>query len=484
MRHLKLLLSKYNTMKPPVKAALWFTLCGIIQKGISMLSTPIFTRILSTEQYGVFSVYNSWYGILSILGTMHLYYSSYNNAMTKYPEDRPIITSSMQGLTTALTILLFGIYCINPSFWNGVLHLSSLYMYVMFAELLFLPAYNFWAAKERYDYKYKKLIITTVIIALGSPLLGVIAVLSTTYKAEARVLSYAFVQICVGLIFYLYNLYNGKRFFSKKYWKYGLMLGLPLIPHYLSSTILNHADRIMINNMVGTGEAAVYSVAYSIASMMTIITTAIKNTYTPHLYKSLKAKQYDSLRTVSNMLVLLVAGLTCIAMLLGPEIISIFSPKSYHDAIWVIPSVACAVFFQFLYPMFSTVEFYYEKTGFILIASCSAALTNIVLNQIFIKIFGYYAAGYTTLFSYVVYSLGHYLFQKKVFQKYACRGTEVFNSSFILMISVLLICVMIGITFLYSYLIPRYILIVTICIIGWIKRKKIIQFYLTLKHER
>ena len=483
MHYLKMFLNKYKSMTPPVKAALWFTMCGIIQKGISMMSTPIFTRLLTKEQYGVFSVYNSWYGILSILGTMHLYYSAYNNAMTKNPEDRPCITSSMQGLTTVLTIVLFGVYCINPGFWNRLLKLSTLYVVVMFAELLFLPAYNFWAAKERYDYKYKKLIVTTIIIALGSPLLGIIAVLCTDYKAQARVLSYAFVQICIGIIFYIYNLYKGKHFFSKKYWKYGLVLGLPLIPHYLSSTILNHADRIMINNMIGTGEAAIYSVAYSVASMMIIITSAIKNTYTPYLYKSLKSEKYDNIRSVSNMLVILVAAVSCISMLFGPEIISIFAPSSYHNAKWIIPSVSCAVFFQFLYPMFSTVEFYYEKTGFILVASCTAALSNIILNLIFIRIFGYYAAGYTTLFSYIVYSLGHYLFQKHVFRKNTNRNEEVFNSKFILIISLLLICIMVGVTLLYPYIIPRYVLIVLICIIAWIKKKSIIQFYHTLKQK-
>ena len=99
---------------------------------------------------------------------------------------------------------------------------------------------------------------------------------------------------------------------------------------------------------------------------------------------------------------------------LGPEVISIFAPVEYYDAIWIVPPVACAVYFKFLYPLFSTVEFYYEKTGFVMIASCIAAGANIVLNYIFIRIYGYYAAGYTTLFCYILYSLAHYVFQRRV----------------------------------------------------------------------
>ena len=42
------------------KAALWFTICGFVQKGISFITVPIFTRLLTTEQYGVVSIFYSW----------------------------------------------------------------------------------------------------------------------------------------------------------------------------------------------------------------------------------------------------------------------------------------------------------------------------------------------------------------------------------------------------------------------------------------
>ncbi|MBU9735540.1 lipopolysaccharide biosynthesis protein [Diplocloster agilis] len=481
MRFLQNIFTRYEKISAPVKASVWFTVCGIIQRGISLFSTPIFTRLLTPEQYGVFSVYNSWYDIISIFATLNIFYGAYNNAMTKFQDDRNRITSSMQGLTTILTVILFIVYTIASDFWNGILNLSSLYVYAMFAEMLFLPAYNFWAASERYDYKYKRLVIMTVVIAAGSPLLGIIAVINTSYKAQARILSYVFVQVCVGLAFYIYNLYKGKSFFNKKYWKYALILNIPLLPHYLSSTVLNQADRIMINNMIGSGEAAIYSVAYSVASIMTIVTTAIKNTFTPFMYKSLKNQSYGKLRTTSNLLIVLVGGFTLIAMVMGPEVIYFFASSAYHDAIWVIPPVACAVFFKFLYPMFSTVEFYYEKTGFILAASCAGAIINIILNYYFINLYGYYAAGYTTLACYILYSTGHFLFQKFIFRKYGNTGNNLFDIKFIILFSVLLLLLMVGITFLYSYTWPRYIILLTLGIILVVKRSAIMRLLSAMK---
>ena len=69
---------------------------------------------------------------------------------------------------------------------------------------------------------------------------------------------------------------------------------------------------------------------------------------------------------------------------------------------------------MFLYPLFANIEFYYEKTKFVMVASCSGALLNILLNYIFIGLYGYYAAGYTTLICYMVFSFAHYLAYKKI----------------------------------------------------------------------
>ena len=55
------IIQKYKNSNVAIKAALWFTICNLLQKGITMISMPIFTRLLSTEQYGVLTIYNSWY---------------------------------------------------------------------------------------------------------------------------------------------------------------------------------------------------------------------------------------------------------------------------------------------------------------------------------------------------------------------------------------------------------------------------------------
>lgn len=464
----------YINLPAPVKASMWFTICSILQKGVSMITVPIFTRLLTPEQYGVYSVYQSWYSVIAIFATLNLSAGVFNNGMIKFEKDRSKYASSLQGLATLITCILFCVYIVAIDFWNNIFGLSTLFIVAMFAQLLFEPAYLFWSARQRFSYRYKKLVMVTLIIAITSPLLGVIAVLSTTFKVEARILSYVLVQVCIGMVFYIYNVRKGKTLFNKQYWKFALAFNLPLIPHYLSMSILGQADRIMISKMVGTDKAAIYSVAYNVSSLMTIVTTAINNSFIPYTYKALKEKNYKGIEKNSNSLLIFIGVAVLLVMAFGPEIIKIFAPVEYYEAIWVIPPVTVGVYFMFTYPLFGNVEFYFEENKFIMIASCVGAVANIILNYLFIPKFGYIAAGYTTLACYIMFAVAHYIFHKKVIKKYI-PGTKIYNIKFIVGFSTLVLLAMCIMLFVYNYSLLRYGTIITILVVIVLKRNFIIK---------
>lgn len=467
-------MNKYNQLSTPAKASIWFAICSFMQKGISMITVPIFTRILTTEQYGVFSVYQSWYNIIAIFATLNLSLGVFYNGMIKYENDRDRYTSTMQGLSTAVTAVLFSVYIVFHSFWNKVLQLNTVFIIAMFIELLFVPAYQLWCARQRFDYKYRRMIVATMIIAVFSPLIGVIAVLCTEYKAEARVLSYVGVQVVVGLVLYISNLIKGKSFFKKDYWKFALGFNIPLIPHYLSMMILGQSDRIMISRMVGTGDAAVYTVAYNIGLLMQLITTAISNSFNPYTYKAIQKKEYKKIEKNANFLLLLVAVAATGIMLLGPEIIRVFAAPAYYEARWVIPPVAVATYFIFCYPLFSNVEFYFEEKKYVACASMIGAIANIALNAVFIPLFGFVAAGYTTLFCYAIFVVCHYFFHKKVIAR-NIPGVVIYDMKTITLISVGLLIVMVLITITYNNNLLRYIFAAAMLLALFIKRKSIMS---------
>ena len=158
-------------------------------------------------------------------------------------------------------------------------------------------------------------------------------------------------------------------------------------------------------------------------------------------------------------------------MTFAPEVIRVFAGKKYMNAIYVIPPVAASVFFIFLYSLFSTIEYYYQKTGFIAIATCICAVANLILNYIFINIYGYYAAGYTTVVCYIGLACLHYFFYRKVSKEEDCGNIYDGKLCVILSVTVLAVMLIMALTYQYSWV--RYGFFVLVIAVAAIFRNQI-----------
>ena len=152
----------------------------------------------------------------------------------------------------------------------------------------------------------------------------------------------------------------------------------------------------MIQKIDGYEDAALYSVSYSAAMVIFVISGALNLSLQAWLFKELKLK--DSSKDKSKLITvgtIIVAFCAIAEIVMAPEIILILGGKKYLEAIWVMPPLAISVIVMYIYQQYVNILFYYKKTKFILFASVFAAVCNIVLNAIFIPIFGYVAGGYT-----------------------------------------------------------------------------------------
>lgn len=473
----------YKNIPLPAKAAIWFVIANVIQKGISLLTIPIFTRLLTTEQYGVFSVYQSWYSILAIVLTLNLHNGVFNNELVQAPDRKEDLTVAFLGLSNIVTVLFFLVYLVAKDFWNSFLDLSTFFVVIIFVEALVIPAYNLWMAGEKFYYKYRAVVAISIFIALSSPVTGVVAIMLTEYKAEARVLTFAAVQILIGLLSYLNIVSGSRKIISKKYWMRGIRFNLPLIPHWLSLTVLGSADRIIIKKLISSSHAAIYGVAYTISMMFSLAVDGINQVLTPYTYRKLRTRQYSDIRTNGMFLSILMFGGCLGAMVLGPEIIWVFAASEYYEARWIVPSVACSVFFSFQYNLFSIVEFYFAKTKSIMIESCFAAILNIVLNYIAIPIYGYIAAAYTTLACYILLSISHAVIACVTLKKNNIRIGEVYNLKFVISLSVLMSLTMFFMLGVYDVTGIRYMILFSIAVLLLKYKEQIIGKFKKLKSD-
>ena len=118
---------KYNRMTAPVKMALWFLVCSFLQRGIGLITTPIFTRIMTDAEFGRYSVYNSWYSIISVFATLSISGNCFTRELVVAEDERKKyeLASSLYGLIICI-IAGFGIIYLCLQDWiNRVTGLNS-----------------------------------------------------------------------------------------------------------------------------------------------------------------------------------------------------------------------------------------------------------------------------------------------------------------------------------------------------------------------
>ena len=473
------LLGKYRSIPQQAKASLWFVICGFLQKAISLLTTPIFSRLLTTEEYGGFNVFTTWESIIIILASLNLASGVYLRGLVKFENDNDEFTASLHSLYLLNACIVFVIYLVFSDFWNTIFKLPTLYVVLMFVDVFVVVAFYFWSARQRVNFLYRKLVFVTITNAIVKPVSGIIGILVSSDHLFARIITMVGADVLVFGYFFLAVFFKKGKIISTKYWKYALAYNLPLIPHYLSQIVLNQSDRLMINSMVGAGAAGIYSLAYNAAAIMIIINQSILNSYNPWMYKKIKEGQYERIRTVSLQLLVIVGGVNLLLIVLAPEAIAILAPASYYDAIWVVPPVSMSVFFMFMYSLFSNFEFYYEKTKIMMIASVAGAALNILLNYIFIEKYGYLAAGYTTLVCYLCYCVAHYLAMNYILKK-ELKGMKIYNMRLIALVSLIFVIIGFGMMFMYNHRVIRLSFVGVGVIFMYLFRNKLQRIIMTI----
>lgn len=478
-------LKKYNSLSIQIKAGIWFFICSMIQKGISSITTPVFTRLMSTEQYGIYTVYQTWRDILSILITFGLSSSVYMKKMVDLDtqEEKDKLTCSLQGLATLTTTIALIIYLPFRAFWNSLLKLPTGIVLTIFISVLLTTAFEFWAARARINFKYRALVAVTLLTSLMKPIIAIIAITQTTETAAARIYSVTGVEVLVFSVIYVINFRSRQSWYHKGYWKYAMIFVLPLIPHFLSQRILSSSDRIMIESMVGKSETGIYGLANSIGAILSIVVTSCDGVLAPWVYSNIKANCTGQIRKISMYVVGMMAVLSFGIIVIAPELTRIFAPPEYYEAIWTLPPLIMSVFFMMIYVFFIYFEYYFEETKQIMVATMASAALNIGLNYIFIRWFGYVAAGYTTLFCYLAYTIFHCIVYMRTCKK---KGIEdpPYNLKLFALISILLLLLGFSVMALYNSTVIRYLIVLLIVSAVFIKRRKIVEIVQQIKNEK
>ena len=464
-------------MPENLKATLVFAIASFATSGINYLTTPIFTRLLSGAEYGTVAVYNSWYAIVRVFASMTLIFPGILNVgLYDHSENRWRYLSSMLGITSLCSVLLGILYALCPELFQRLLGLDGSLMVLMLLSCFALPATTMWTMKQRYEYRYKSTFFVSVGSAVLAQAVAVAAVMAARENLDhVRLWSAGLVNMAVGLCLFAHILRKGRVFVDLPLWKKTFLVALPLIPHYLGGELLSSMDKIMIDALVGKQEAGIYALAAILSAIGILLWRALSVMFNPFVNAKLGSREFTRIREAVKPLMLVVGVLCVIASLAAPEIIRILATEEYLAGIYVVPPVAAGIFIHAMYDTFAAVSFFHKKSTRIMTATLTAAAVNLVGNYVFIKSFGYIAAGYTTLLSNLVLTAMHYRSARLI------EPEEIYDPRFSLRAVALVTAGCLLCNLLYPFTLLRYALIAALLGFIVLRRKAVIDMLMGMK---
>lgn len=396
------------------KASSYYLIGNIFNKGMSFLTVPIFSRILSTSDYGIVTTYNSWITILSMVIGFALH-MGIRAAFIDYEEKMDDFMSVTTTFTIESGFLLSAIVLAT----SLLIKISIPFTLIVLCLLQGLAAaliqnYSMYLMMQ---YRYRFRTVLMVFPNLISVILSIVAILFVVNSDElymGRIVPTACVYIFFGCLvcFLIYK--KSRTLYNSSYLKYGLAISAPLVLHGIALNVLSQSDRTMITWLADASQTGIYSLIYNFSMLATVITTSLEGVWVPWF---MKRYQENRIKEINVLAVDYLCVVTCAMVgliLVGPEVVRVLASQKYWEGIIIIPPVVLSNYLIFVYTMYVNVEHYHKKTLYITINTIIAATTNLVLNYYLIPLFGYIAAAYTTLSAYLIALVLHASYAKKL----------------------------------------------------------------------
>lgn len=390
----------------------------VLVKAVNLISIPVFSRLLTTSEYGRVDVFMTYVNIFMIILGLD-FVGAVGKGRLDHEEDADEYITSSLLFTTIFSVgvvllinIIFPFIQVAFGMNRLTVNVMLLYSYAMFIITYRSAEYNFY-------YEYKKNMAMSLSVALGNFALSIILI-ETVFKGAkfwGRIIGAMLPTLIVGIFVYLYLARRGHWQMKKNHVRYSLEFGVPLIPHNLSHMVLSSADKVMINSMISASASGIYSLVYTLGMMIQVMMEAMNNVFGPWLFRQLKKGENASIRYVQKYYLLMYCVVTIGVMTISPEIIKIVGAKEYWEGIPMVMWVVYATFINFTYTLYVNVEFFYKKTMLISTGTIMAAVVNILLNGLFLRRFGYQFGAISTLISYLALLIFHMIIVNFVMKK-------------------------------------------------------------------
>lgn len=396
---------------------------NVIQRAITFLLVPLYTRYMSTEEYGALSFSLAILGVILVLISLGLD-ASVVRLFYDYRDDKQQAASylSQSFFLRVLTSVLSGAVCLLVGFagWgylvDGEISLSPFLLLIVGCGV-FQTITDFITSVYRAKQEAHWFVCTKLGQTFLQAGLSIWFVVSLNWGASgplwALFISAALVSLIGGV---LYLKQNGIHWIEWTNLKHNFSYGVPTIPQKLGNWITNFSDRVVIAKTLTLASLGIYQLGCTVTAMITVLVVSINSAYVPYYYGIMKSENPDRelIAGIDFAMVFLFSMICSLGIFFPDEIARLLGPEQYADARYIIPLILYSYFVYAQYTLFLKELHFHKRTGIASLNVFIPGLLIIPINIWLIPRFGIMVAVVTTLFAYLMTLMGAIFFGKRI----------------------------------------------------------------------
>jgi len=374
----------------------------------SLILLPVLTKNLTIQNYGVWNLFITSISFIPLLTNLGLPYTMLRFLAVKtkksdIQEGFYSITLILlfMGLITSIILFLLSKQ-IAQTLFDGNTTVSSLMAVTALVSMVYISFSTFFRTFQQIKlFSILSLIQTYLMVGL------VIFLIESGYDIEGAVFGYFIVQLIVTLIAMAFVVHKiGFKFPQFQRFRDYLSFGIPTVPGNLSHWMVDLSDRYIIGIFLGTAFVGYYSPGYTLGNIIMMFGSPFVL-----LLPSVLSLYYDQQKmedvhkhlqySVKYLLLLSIPSVFGLSILSEPFLTLLSNPEIAQNGYLITPFIAIGALILGVQGIVSQILALEKKTKIIGSRWMMTAAINVVLNIIFIPIFGIIAAAASTLIAYI-----------------------------------------------------------------------------------
>lgn len=402
-----------GSTKLALKAGFWYVFSTFLIKGLSFITTPIFARLLSKEDYGEFSNFASWQVLLLIITGAELH-NTLARAYFDYKDDYDKYVSTVTIAACGVTLVFYIFFLLNSNWILNIVSIPEEFIHILFFMLMFQACKQIYMARERTLYRYKSVAAISIVNLLIPTIIAVILVIlaDEMSRLPARIYGFYIPSAVIGLGCALVIILRG-RSFKWEYCRYAFALSLPLMIHYLTAHILTSSNTIVTKWVLGAEAVSTVSIASSTNHILTILLQAVSGAVTVWLMDNMEQGNLNITRKGTLIYAVGISAIGVAVILLAPEFVWLLGGTAYADSVALMPGMVAATLIQSITTIFTIILTYEKKVVRTALYTGLVSIFCVLAKYFLLSYMGVIVLPYINMVSFGILFVVNYLLVKK-----------------------------------------------------------------------